>query len=50
MPQGSTMTKENGGRKASGSPHRYHRTPLRGLFLAAEEQPRVLRLDRKSVV
>ncbi|MGH7361172.1 MAG: hypothetical protein ACREJI_06125, partial [Candidatus Methylomirabilales bacterium] len=44
MAQGSTTTKENGGRKGSLSHHRYHRTPLRGLFQEAEEQPRILRL------
>ena len=44
MPQGSRTTKENGGRKGSLSHHRYHRTPLRGLFQEAEEQPRILRL------
>ena len=44
MPQDSRTTKENGGRKGSLSHHRYHRTPLRGLFQEAEEQPRILRL------
>ncbi|MGH7362931.1 MAG: hypothetical protein ACREKK_11190, partial [Candidatus Methylomirabilales bacterium] len=44
MSQGSRTTKENGGRKGSLSHHRYHRTPLRGLFQEAEEQPRILRL------
>ncbi|MBI4414404.1 MAG: HDIG domain-containing protein [candidate division NC10 bacterium] len=44
MPQASATLKENGGRKASPSHHRYHRTPMRGLFAAAEEQPRILRL------
>jgi len=44
VPQDSRTTKENGGRKGSLSHHRYHRTPLRGLFQEAEEQPRILRL------
>jgi len=44
MPQDSRTTKENGSRKGSLSHHRYHRTPLRGLFQEAEEQPRILRL------
>jgi len=44
MAQGSKTTKENGVRKTSGSLHRYHQTPLRGLFQAAEEEPRILRL------
>lgn len=44
MPQDSRTTKENGSRKGSLSHHRYHRTPLRGLFQEAEEHPRILRL------
>lgn len=44
MAQTSPALKENGGRKAPPGHHRYHRTVMRGLFQAAEEEPRILRL------
>ncbi len=45
MQQGSAALKENGGRKAPAGHHRYHQTPMRVFFRAAEEQPRILRLS-----
>lgn len=50
MPQGTTTLKENGGRKGAPGHHRYHRTPIRGFFQAAEEEPRILRLGGLLVV